>query len=83
MAGPLDDDPLIPPAAQRHALRSAVQAGLQTRPLAATVVDTLAWVLHAGTVATPGGPPRPAVGLTADREAAVLAAWSARRTSGA
>lgn len=70
-------------AMHRTDIGRAVQAGLQTRPLAATVVDTLAWVLQAGTVATPGGPPRPAMGLTADREAAVLAAWSARRTSGA
>ncbi len=70
-------------AMHRTDISRAVQAGLQTRPLAQTVVDTLAWVRQAVTAATPGGPPRPAVGLSPEREAAVLAAWSARRAADA
>ncbi len=55
--------------------------GLTTRPLAATVADTLAWIRE-----RPGGPPAPTVGVTIppaglsdDRERALLAAWAARR----
>ena len=72
-------------AMHRTDITRAVLAGLQTRPLAQTVVDTLAWVRQASapaTPATPGGPPRPAVGLTPEREAAVLAAWAAHREAG-
>jgi nucleoside-diphosphate-sugar epimerase len=49
----------------------AVAAGLTQRPLAQTTRDTLAW-LNEGNA----GPGR--AGITADEEAAVLAAWKAR-----
>lgn len=64
-------------AMHRTDITRAVRAGLQCRPLAQTVVDTLAWVRQGGAVAAPGGPARPAVGLSAEREAAVRAAWAA------
>ena len=57
----------------------ALASGLVCRPLAATLADTAAWapVVPTGTAE---GPPRPAVGLAPEREAALLAVW---RTAGA
>ena len=57
-------------------IRRALAAGLQCRPLEATLADTAAWAppLPAD---IPEGPPRPPVGLAAEREAALLAAWHA------
>jgi 2'-hydroxyisoflavone reductase len=51
-------------------IRRAVASGLSCRPLAATLVDTAAWA--AGVPASGG------TGLTAERDAALLAAWRAR-----
>ncbi|HSM21889.1 MAG TPA: NAD-dependent epimerase/dehydratase family protein, partial [Rubrivivax sp.] len=58
----------------------ALASGLQCRPLAATLADTAAWAAEADRAAagTAEGPPRPAVGLDAAREAALLAAWHGR-----
>lgn len=50
----------------------AFAAGLTQRPLADTARDTLAW-WHDGTPK-----PEPRAGITAEQEAAVLAAWHAR-----
>jgi hypothetical protein len=53
-------------------------AGLSCRPVAETVADTWRWLGEVGAVpARAGRPARPAVGLAADREAAVLAALAA------
>jgi len=59
-------------------IHRALAAGLQCRPLAATLTDTAAWAppLPAG---TGEGPPRPPVGLAPEREAALLADWHGRR----
>jgi 2'-hydroxyisoflavone reductase len=63
----------------RTDITRAVQQGLQCRPLAQTLLDTLAWSQRQPPVAVvEGAPPRP--GLTPEREAAVLAAWAARET---
>jgi 2'-hydroxyisoflavone reductase len=51
-------------------IRRAVASGLSCRPLAATLADTAAWA--AGVPASGG------TGLTAEREAALLAAWRTR-----
>jgi 2'-hydroxyisoflavone reductase len=48
----------------------AIAAGLQCRPLAQTVADTAAWAV--------GEVDKPGIGLSAAREAALLAAWQAR-----
>lgn len=58
----------------------ALASGLQCRPLTATLADTAAWAAGADRAAagTAEGPPRPAVGLDAGREAALLAAWLGR-----
>jgi len=47
-----------------------VNSGLQCRPLAATLADTAAWAA--------GVPAKAGTGLTAEREATLLAAWHAR-----
>lgn len=52
----------------------AQAAGLKSRPLDETVRDTLAWMR------SPEGP-KPAHGLSSDREASLLAAWRARPAS--
>jgi 2'-hydroxyisoflavone reductase len=51
-------------------IRRAVDHGLQCRPLAATLADTAAWAA--------GVPAQAGPGLTAEREATLLAAWRAR-----
>jgi 2'-hydroxyisoflavone reductase len=52
----------------------ALAAGLSCRPLAQTWADTAAWAPQAAPVPA-GGPPRPPVGLSAEREQALLAGW--------
>jgi 2'-hydroxyisoflavone reductase len=54
----------------------AYAAGLSPRPLGQTVAD-----VHAAEVASPT-PPREGVGLTPEREAELLAAWSAIQAAG-
>ena len=51
-------------------ISASIAAGLVIQPLAATFRDTLSWLQ------TVGGP---MTGLTAEEEAAVLAAWDAER----
>ena len=53
-------------------------SGLVCRPLAQTAQDTAAWLAAATPSAPVGGPPRPAVGLAPEREAALLTAWRER-----
>jgi 2'-hydroxyisoflavone reductase len=55
----------------------AVAAGLQCRPLAQTLADTAAWAATVPAPAGTDGPPRPAVGLAAERESDLLAALRA------
>ena len=83
-AAPWSDLPLWLPQAQAglHAVSigRALARGLQCRPLAQTIADTAAWVARV-TPAQPvagEGPPRAAVGLSPEREAALLATWAAR-----
>ncbi len=76
---PWSDLPVWLPRAQAglHAvsLARAMATGLACRPLADTLRDTAAWLAgHALTTAAPGGPPRPAVGLTPEREGELLRA---------
>jgi 2'-hydroxyisoflavone reductase len=52
-------------------------AGLRTRPLAQTVADTAAWAAQAPPPAL-GGPMRPVVGISPEREAALLDLWKPR-----
>lgn len=58
----------------------AVSWGLATRPLRGTVADTWTWVqrVDAG-LETAAPAPRAGTGLAPEKEAAVLAAWDARR----
>jgi len=58
----------------------ALATGLQCRPLAQTLADTAAWAARQGDQPTPPSatPPRPPVGLSREREAALRAAWLAR-----
>ena len=58
-------------------IERALATGLQCSPLAQTFADMAAWAGAAPPPAT-DGPPRPPVGLSAEREAALLAAWHAR-----
>ena len=80
---PWSDLPVWLPQAQgglhRTPLARAVATGLQTRPLAHTLMDTATWAaMQAAPKPPDGGPARPAVGLAADREAALLAGWAAQ-----
>jgi 2'-hydroxyisoflavone reductase len=80
---PWSDLPVWLPQAQsglhRTPLVRAVATGLQTRPLAHTLMDTATWAaMQAAPKPADGGPARPAVGLGADREAALLAGWAAQ-----
>ena len=80
---PWSDLPVWLPQAQgglhRTPLARAVATGLQTRPLAHTLMDTATWAaMQAAPKPPDGGPARPAVGLGADREAALLAGWAAQ-----
>lgn len=66
----------VAPAAWQVDTTRARQAGLRTRPLADTVADVWAWLGEGG---RPVEHPRAGlVGIAADKEAAVLAEWSAR-----
>ena len=81
---PWTDLPLWLPRADaglhRIDIERALATGLQCRALARTFADTAAW---AGTAPPPAteGPPRPPVGLSPEREAALLAAWRAASTA--
>ena len=88
---PWSDLPLWLPRAQSGMLAvnldRARATGLLCRPLTQTLRDTAGGLAAAGESApsSADGPPRPAVGLTVQREAALLAGWqarSSRRTSG-
>lgn len=61
----------------RVGIEPALACGLHCRPLAQTLRDTAAWD-SARPHAPAMGSPRPAVGLTAERETALLAAWHGR-----
>lgn len=63
---------------QQVDIRRAVAAGLQCRPLEQTLADTAAWASAQPAAGIADGPVRPPVGLTAERESALLAAWHAR-----
>ncbi len=81
---PWSDLPVWLPRAQAgmHTvdITRALASGLQCRPLARTLQDTAQWLASdAPAATTPGGPPRPAVGLTPEREAALLAGWRAQQ----
>ena len=81
---PWSDIPVWLPAASsgvhRIDIDRALATGLQCRSLAATLADTAAWAADQGIGPThsPGAPPRPAVGMAPEREAALRAAWLAR-----
>lgn len=84
---PWTELPLWLPQAQwglcRIGIASALQSGLRCRPLQETLADTAAWAAQAdaarAAAAGPAeGPPRAAVGLEADRETTLLAAWHAQ-----
>jgi 2'-hydroxyisoflavone reductase len=59
-------------AMHRTPTARAQASGLMCRPLPETLQDTLAWCQ------TAQDPARPGVGLTADREASLLAAWRSK-----
>ena len=61
----------------RVGIEPALACGLHCRPLAQTLRDTAAWDSARPHVPAMGSP-RPAVGLTAERETALLAAWHGR-----
>lgn len=81
---PWSDLPVWLPQAQcgihRTPLARAVATGLQTRPLAQTLMDTASWA------ATPAAPPatpgtsvvQPSFGLSPERETTLLAGWATR-----
>jgi 2'-hydroxyisoflavone reductase len=77
---PWTDLPLWLPRAEsglhRIDIERALATGLQCRAIGQTFADTAAW---SGALPPPAadGPPRPPVGLSAAREAALLAAWQA------
>jgi 2'-hydroxyisoflavone reductase len=60
-------------AMHRTPTAKAQATGLVCRPLSETLIDTLAWCKAVQ------DPARPGVGLTAEREASLLAAWRALR----
>jgi len=67
----------------RTDIGAALASGLHCRPLAQTVLDTAAWAQAAAMQTTaPGGPPRPEVGLSAEREASLLSDWWRSRATG-
>ncbi len=59
-------------------IQQAVATGLDCRPLAQTLGDTAAWDRTRPPATPSSGPPRPAVGLSNEREAALLAIWRGR-----
>ncbi|MFO7653390.1 MAG: NAD-dependent epimerase/dehydratase family protein [Candidatus Krumholzibacteriia bacterium] len=68
--------PGLEPAMGRISTARARRAGLGRRPLEATIRDTLAWWLTEPEERRA----RPRAGITAEREAELLAAWHARRS---
>jgi 2'-hydroxyisoflavone reductase len=60
----------------------ARKAGLRCRPLEQTLQDTARWLAEAPATTAPGGPARPAVGLSPEREANLLASWARTRDGG-
>ena len=56
-------------------IERALATGLQCRPAGQTFADTAAWAGAAPPVSA--GPPRPPVGLSAEREAALIDSWRA------
>jgi len=84
---PWSDLPVWLPRAQAGLhqvdIARALASGLQCRPLAHTLQDTAQWLAMAAPPAAAGtGPARPAVGLPAEREAALLAGWQALQANG-
>ena len=80
---PWSDLPVWLPQAQQAlhqvSISRALRTGLRCRPLADTLADTAQWAAGAAASTTPNtGLPRPPVGLSAEREAALLQAWHAR-----
>ena len=61
---------------QRIDITRALATGLACRPAEVTAADTAAWAASAP-LPPAEGPMRPRVGLTPEREAALLAAWAA------
>jgi 2'-hydroxyisoflavone reductase len=59
----------------RTDIQRAIASGLQCRPMAQTVADTAAWAASSPPPVL-GGPMRPNVGLSAQREATLLAAYA-------
>ncbi len=81
---PWSDLPVWLPQAQaglhRTAIERALATGLHCRPLVQTLQDTAQWLDSSpATAPTTGGPARPAVGLSPERETALLAAWKTRQ----
>ena len=74
--------PLSEEGLHRVSIARALASGLRCRPLRQTIADTAAWVAAPAPAAPAGGPARPPVGLTPEREAALLAAWKSRSISG-
>jgi 2'-hydroxyisoflavone reductase len=71
--------PAADSALHRCGIERAVSQGLQTRPLAETLLDTAAWLATLPGDAVmpaplPGGPPRAVPGMDAAREASLIAA---------
>jgi 2'-hydroxyisoflavone reductase len=54
-------------------IRRALASGLQCRPLSQTIADTAAWVISE--ISHGGAANKPGIGITAEREAALLQAW--------
>ena len=88
---PWSDLPVWLPTAQAglHTtqIARALASGLQCRPLAQTLQDTAAWAAqdaHGGlpAAAPAGGPARPTVGLTPQREEALLQGWAQLQSPG-
>ena len=62
----------------RVSIARALANGLRCRPLRETIIDTADWAAGPAPALPTAGPPRPSVGLTPEREAALLAAWKTR-----
>lgn len=80
---PWSDLPVWLPRGQadlhKVSIARALATGLTCQPLVDTLRDTAQWAAGAAsTSAAADGPPRPSVGLSAEREAALLAGWTAR-----
>ncbi len=69
--------PAVSQGLHQTSIARALATGLRCRPLAQTLLDTAAWASRPdeSAAAAAAGPPRPAVGLAPEREAALLAAW--------